>query len=274
MKSRRCMTPDLAAGGGGEQLQRTLDCKPQTCARARAGRSRPTSPRARRAPTRATATEHGPSRHHRRMTDGYRELDLPRLSPPVRPQESQSHGCAPGQSVDDYFASRPAALRRALGAPSARLRCAFDAPSTRLRGDRAPPRQARRCQCRRRRCLRDVQAVAHLRRGAPSATASCWASCCRASQDRQDAPAIGPPHRTLRRHRARHRRRPRRARLARRGLRLLADLIRYSATRSATGRSTGSGTHRNIHDRNARYQILQVGTSNQPSRSHVFMYCT
>lgn len=31
-------------------------------------------------------------------------------------RRNQSHGCAPGQSVDDYFAGRPAPLRRAFDA--------------------------------------------------------------------------------------------------------------------------------------------------------------
>jgi hypothetical protein len=31
-------------------------------------------------------------------------------------RRNQSHGCAPSQSVDDYFAGRPAALRRAFDA--------------------------------------------------------------------------------------------------------------------------------------------------------------
>jgi len=31
-------------------------------------------------------------------------------------RKNQSHGCAPGQSVDDYFATRPTTLRRAFDA--------------------------------------------------------------------------------------------------------------------------------------------------------------
>ena len=31
-------------------------------------------------------------------------------------RKNQSHGCAPGQSVDDFFANRPAVLRRAFDA--------------------------------------------------------------------------------------------------------------------------------------------------------------
>ncbi|HEY6173795.1 MAG TPA: DUF5655 domain-containing protein [Kofleriaceae bacterium] len=36
-------------------------------------------------------------------------------------RKNQSHGCAPGQSVDDYFADRPATLRRAFDAVARHL---------------------------------------------------------------------------------------------------------------------------------------------------------
>src|SRR5262245_910197 len=36
-------------------------------------------------------------------------------------RRNQSHGCAPGQSVDDYFANRPVALRRAFDAVARHL---------------------------------------------------------------------------------------------------------------------------------------------------------
>jgi hypothetical protein len=36
-------------------------------------------------------------------------------------RKNQSHGCAPGQSVDDYFADRPPALRRAFDAVARHL---------------------------------------------------------------------------------------------------------------------------------------------------------
>jgi hypothetical protein len=36
-------------------------------------------------------------------------------------RRNQSHGCAPGQSIDDYFADRPPALRRAFDAVARHL---------------------------------------------------------------------------------------------------------------------------------------------------------